>query len=86
MDAIRRGSRDMLRFRRTLCQRLIARRIVNHQLITAAAGEDKLRAIVLQQRVQRGDVRAHRASRNRQPLRQLLLGQRFVLQQGKQLR
>ena len=86
MDAIRRGSRDMLRFRRALFQRLIASRIVNHQLIAAAAGEDKLRAVVQQQRVQRGDVRAYRASRNRQPLRQLLLRQRFVLQQSKQLR
>ena len=86
MDAIRRGSRDVLRFRRALFQRLIARRIVNHQLIAAAAAEDKLRAVVQQQRVQRGDVRAHRASRNRQPLRQLLLRQRFVLQQSKQLR
>ena len=47
-DAILGGSRHVLRLRRRLLQRLKARRVINFQLITAAAVEDKLRAILRQ--------------------------------------
>ena len=85
-DTILGGSRHVLRLRRRLLQRLKARRVINFQLITAAAVEDKLRAILRQQRIQGGNIGAHGTGGNRQALRQLILRQRFISQQGEELR
>ena len=76
----------MLRLRRGLLQRLETRRIIYLQLITAAAVKDKLRAILRQQRIQGGNIGAHGTGGNRQALRQLILRQRFISQQGEELR
>ncbi len=86
VDALLGGTRHVLRLRRRLLQRLKTRPIVNFQLITATAVERKLRAILRQQRIQRGDIGAHGTGRNRQPLRQFILRQRFISQQGEELR
>ena len=85
-DAILGGTRHVLRLRRGLLQRLETRRIIYLQLITAAAVKDKLRAILRQQRIQGGNISAHGTGGNRQALRQLILRQRFISQQGEELR
>ena len=85
-DAILGGTRHVLRLRRGLLQRLETRRIIYLQLITAAAVKDKLRAILRQQRIQGGNIGAHGTGGNRQALRQLILRQRFISQQGEELR
>ena len=49
------------RLRRRCFQRLIARRVVNFQLITAAARENELCAVLMQKRVERRNIGAHGA-------------------------
>lgn len=67
-------------------QLLVALGIINFELIAVATAQYKLRAVARQQRVQGRDISADGSRGNRQPLRQLVLRQRLVLQQIEQLR
>ena len=86
MHALRPGAGDTQRARVGGLQLLVPRRIVNFELVAIAAAQDKLRAVACQQRVQGGNIRPDSSRGDRQPLRQLVLRQRLVLQQIEKLR
>ena len=86
MHALRPGPRDTQRARVGCLKLLIALGILNFELVAVAPAQDELRAVAGQQRVQGGDVRTDGSRGDRQPLRQLVLRQRLVLQQVEKLR
>ena len=86
MHALRPGSGNTQRARVGGLQLLITRGIVNFKLIAVAPAQDKLRPVARQQRIQGGDIGTDGSRGDRQPLRQLVLRQRLVLQQVEKLR
>ncbi len=64
MHALRRGSWNTQRLRAARLERLVAPRILNRQLIAAAAVKHQLHAVVTQQCIERADIRPHGARRD----------------------
>ncbi|MNC20960.1 hypothetical protein D3C75_689270 [compost metagenome] len=86
MHPLRAAARDAYCPGMCVLQQLIAGDIVDFKLIAITPAEDKLHPVIRQQRIQGGDIRPDGARGYRQPLRQLVLRQRFVLQHLIQLR
>ena len=86
VHALRPGPGNTQRARVGCLQLLVALGIINFELIAVAPAQYKLRAVACQQRVQGGDIGTDGSRGDRQPLRQLVLRQRLVLQQIEQLR